>query len=120
MLLRLFGLVLAFATVTLVPQLVSAADFTPDQKAQIETIVRDLQRQNAALTAMEKWLDDTRARRHNAPEEEKAFLQQLQQERQAVDSQQKDLDGYRQELRLERASAECSDASFRQPGRLRQ
>jgi protein-disulfide isomerase len=41
MLLRLFGLVLAFATVTLVPQVVSAADFTPDQKAQIETIVRD-------------------------------------------------------------------------------
>jgi protein-disulfide isomerase len=41
MLLRLFGVVLVFAAVTLPPQVVSAADFTPDQRTQIETIVRD-------------------------------------------------------------------------------
>jgi len=39
--LRLFSLVLAVAAVASLPQVAVAADFTPDQKAQIETIVRD-------------------------------------------------------------------------------
>jgi protein-disulfide isomerase len=41
MLLRLFGLMLAFAVVTLLPPLAMAADFSADQKMQIESVVRD-------------------------------------------------------------------------------
>lgn len=70
----------------------------------------ELQSLSAVKAAMEKWLDDTRPQRRNTPEEEKAFAEQLRQEGEALSGHQKELDELRQQLSVERSSADASIA----------
>jgi hypothetical protein len=70
----------------------------------------ELQSLNAVKAAMEKWLDDTRPQRRNTPEEEKAFSEQLRQEGEALSGHQRELDELRQQLAVERSSADASIA----------
>ena len=67
----------------------------------------EIQSLNAIRVAVEKWMDETKAQRKDAAEDEKAFLEQLRQESQALAGHQKELDDLRQALAVERASADA-------------
>lgn len=65
----------------------------------------ELQSMQAIATAVRKWLDDTREQRHDTPEEEQAFLEQLRKEEQTVQALQAELQQVRANLAAERGSA---------------
>lgn len=67
----------------------------------------EVQSLQAIKVAVEKWLDETRGQRHSTVEEEKAFMEQLRQESQALAGHQQELDELRQALAVERASADA-------------
>jgi len=67
----------------------------------------EIQSLQAVRVAVEKWIDETRAQRKNSQEDEKAFLEQLRQESQALAGHQKELDDLRQALAVEHASADA-------------
>jgi tetratricopeptide (TPR) repeat protein len=66
----------------------------------------EIQSQYAQLTAIQKYVDDTRQVRKNSPEDEKAFLEKVGFERKALDAIQADLDATRQKLAEEKHNAE--------------
>lgn len=68
----------------------------------------EIQAMYAAASAMQKWVEDTRRQRKNTPEEETAFLGQLQREIQEVSALEKQLDSVRRTLRDERETANTS------------
>jgi tetratricopeptide (TPR) repeat protein len=66
----------------------------------------EIQSQYAQMTAIQKYVDDTRQTRKNTPEDEKAFLEKVSFERRALDAVQADLDKTRQQLAEEKHNAE--------------
>ena len=68
----------------------------------------------ASITALGKWLDDTRSERRSSPthnlEEEKAFIERVNQESATLTQLQNQLEHVRQVLADERASADASIA----------
>lgn len=77
----------------------------------------ELQNMYAVISAMEKWVDDTRAQRHNTPEEEKAFQTKLADETHNVAELEKQLQEVRKKLQDER---ETADTSLGGEGEIRQ
>jgi chromosome segregation ATPase len=70
----------------------------------------ELQSLRAVTTAVRKWVDDTRAQRQSPPEEEQAFLAELQVQEEALDALQAELERTRARLADERNSADSSVA----------
>jgi tetratricopeptide (TPR) repeat protein len=66
----------------------------------------EIQSQNAQLTAIRKFVDDTRAQRKNRPEDEKAFLEKVTFEQRALEGMQVQLDELRAQLLSERNNAD--------------
>jgi tetratricopeptide (TPR) repeat protein len=84
-------------------------------QAQVETLDREafrlaaeLQNMSAMGVAMRKWLDDTRAQRRSDPEQERAFLQELQQEEAAARGHLEELQRLRTWLADERQAGGSS------------
>lgn len=67
-----------------------------------------LQSYFASLSAMEKWIEDTRNQRKSTPEEEKAFSALIRRETEAVLELEKQLAAVRKALQDERATADTS------------
>jgi tetratricopeptide (TPR) repeat protein len=65
-----------------------------------------LQSQSAQLTAIRKFVDDTRAQRKNKAEDEKAFLEKVTFEQRALEGMQVQLDELRAQLLAERNNAD--------------
>lgn len=65
-----------------------------------------IQSQAAQLTAIRKFVDDTRAQRKNKPEDEKAFLEKVTFEQRALEGMQVQLDELRAQLLAERNNAD--------------
>lgn len=65
----------------------------------------DAQSLIAQLTAITKFVDDTRAQRKDAPEDERAFLERVQQERKGIDATMADLEALHMKLLEERTNA---------------
>lgn len=59
----------------------------------------------AQLTAIQKFVDDTRAQRKDAPEDERAFLERVQNERKGIDATMADLEALHMKLLEERTNA---------------
>lgn len=74
----------------------------------------ELQSLQAVATAVRKWVDDTRAERQSAPEEEKEFLRQLQEQEDTLASLQRELERTRGRLADERHSVDTSVAGEEQ------
>ncbi len=68
----------------------------------------DVQSMFAALTAIEKWVIDTRAQRSSGPEEEKAFLARLKHETELLELLRKELTDLRKVLADQRAGADAA------------
>jgi tetratricopeptide (TPR) repeat protein len=66
----------------------------------------DIQSQQAQLTAIRKYVDDTKAQRKDKPEDEKAFLEKVTLEQRALDGMQAQLDELRTQLLSERNNAD--------------
>lgn len=66
----------------------------------------DIQAQQAQLTAIRKFVDDTKAQRKNKPEDEKAFLEKVTLEQRALDGMQAQLDELRSQMLSERNNAD--------------
>ncbi|PZR09607.1 MAG: hypothetical protein DI536_21970 [Archangium gephyra] len=66
----------------------------------------ELQSQAAQLTAIRKFVDDTRKQRKDKPEDEKAFLEKVTLEQRALDATATDLDELRMQLLAERNNAD--------------
>jgi tetratricopeptide (TPR) repeat protein len=66
----------------------------------------DIQSQAAQLTAIRKFVDDTRAQRKDRPEDEKAFLEKVTFEQRALEGMQTQLDELRAQLLAERNNAD--------------
>jgi tetratricopeptide (TPR) repeat protein len=66
----------------------------------------DIQSQVAQLTAIRKYVDDTRAQRKDKPDDEKAFLEKVTLEQRALDGMQAQLDELRAQLLAERNNAD--------------
>ncbi len=84
-------------------------------QAKVDVIDKDafklgyeIQSMQAIVTAVEKWLDDTKGQRKDTPEEEKEFALRLRHEVEALSALQKELEGLRQLLVEERASADAA------------
>ncbi len=67
----------------------------------------EIQSMHAVVAAVEKWLEDTRAQRKSPPEEEKAFVEKLEHEIEALGALEKELTELRQHLAEEKASADA-------------
>lgn len=65
-----------------------------------------IQSQSAQLTAIRKFVDDTRAQRKNKAEDEKAFLEKVTFEQRALEGMQVQLDELRAQLLAERNNAD--------------
>ncbi|MGQ0506653.1 MAG: hypothetical protein ACT4TC_15175 [Myxococcaceae bacterium] len=70
----------------------------------------EIQSMKAIVTAVEKWLGDTKPQRKNTAEEEKEFAQRLKLEVDGLSSLQDDLDVLRRALAVERASSDATIA----------
>jgi TolA-binding protein len=68
----------------------------------------DIQSNYAQLTAIQKYVDDTRKTRKNSPEEEKEFLEKVTLERRALEGIEKDLQKVRAELQDEKNNADAA------------
>jgi tetratricopeptide (TPR) repeat protein len=66
----------------------------------------DIQAQQAQLTAIRKYVDDTKAQRKDKVEDEKAFLEKVTLEQRALDGMQAQLDELRAQLLSERNNAD--------------
>jgi TolA-binding protein len=66
----------------------------------------EMQSQTAQLTAIRKFVDDTRAQRKDKPDDEKAFLEKVTFEQRALEGMQVQLDELRSELLAERNNAD--------------
>jgi chromosome segregation ATPase len=66
----------------------------------------EIQAQYAQLAAVKKYVDDTRATRHNSPEDEKAFLERVGNEQRGLDAIVSDLENTRKQLQDEKHNAE--------------
>lgn len=66
----------------------------------------EIQAQQAQLTAIRKYVDDTKAQRKDRPEDEKAFLEKVTLEQRALDGMQAQLDELRTQLLSERNNAD--------------
>ncbi|MFZ5440548.1 MAG: tetratricopeptide repeat protein [Myxococcota bacterium] len=66
----------------------------------------ELQSQAAQLTAIRKFVDDTRAQRKDKPEDEKIFLEKVTFEQRALEGMQTQLDELRAQLLAERNNAD--------------
>jgi tetratricopeptide (TPR) repeat protein len=66
----------------------------------------DIQSQAAQLTAIRKFVDDTRSQRKDSPADEKAFLEKVTLEQRALDGMQAQLDELRAQLLAERNNAD--------------
>ncbi len=66
----------------------------------------DLQSQQAQLTAVRKYVDDTRVQRKGKPGDEKIFLEKVTMEQRALDGMQAQLDELRAQLLSERNNAD--------------
>lgn len=66
----------------------------------------EVQSQAAQLTAVRKFVDDTRKQRKDKPEDEKAFLEKVTLEQRALDAMVTDLDELRMQLLAERNNAD--------------
>ncbi len=66
----------------------------------------DIQAQQAQLTAIRKFVDDTRAQRKEKPQDEKAFLEKVTLEQRALDGMQAQLDELRSQMLSERNNAD--------------
>jgi tetratricopeptide (TPR) repeat protein len=66
----------------------------------------ELQSQAAQLTAIRKFVDDTRTQRKDKPEDEKAFLEKVTFEQRALEGMQTQLDELRSQLLAERNNAD--------------
>lgn len=66
----------------------------------------DIQAQQAQLTAIRKYVDDTKAQRKDKVEDEKAFLEKVTLEQRALDGMQAQLDELRSQLLSERNNAD--------------
>jgi tetratricopeptide (TPR) repeat protein len=66
----------------------------------------DMQSQQAQLTAIRKFVDDTKAQRKDKPEDEKAFLEKVTLEQRALDGMAAQLDELRSQLLSERNNAD--------------
>ncbi len=68
----------------------------------------EIQAQQAQLTAIRKYVDDTRSQRHNTAEDEKAFLEKVTNEQRALDGMQAEVDAMRARLAEERNNANAA------------
>jgi TolA-binding protein len=68
----------------------------------------DAQSAVAQLTAITKFVDDTRAQRKDAPEDEKAFLERVSNEKKALDATMADLEQMHMRLLEERTNASAA------------
>lgn len=66
----------------------------------------EIQAQSAQLTAIRKFVDDTRRQRHDTADDEKAFLEKVTFEQRALEALQTQLDELRAELLSERNNAD--------------
>lgn len=66
----------------------------------------EIQSQQAQLIAIRRYVDDTRAQRKSAPDEEHAFLDKVTSEQRALDGMQAELEELRSRLKGERANAD--------------
>ena len=66
----------------------------------------DIQAQQAQLTAVRKYVDDTKAQRKDKPDDEKAFLEKVTMEQRGLDGMQAQLDELRAQLLSERNNAD--------------
>jgi tetratricopeptide (TPR) repeat protein len=66
----------------------------------------DIQSQAAQLTAIRKYVDDTRGKRRNAAEDEKAFLEKVTLEQRGLDAMQSEVSELRSRLLDERTNAD--------------
>lgn len=73
---------------------------------QAFTLGIEIQSQAAQLTAIRKYVDDTKAQRKDKPEDEKAFLEKVTLEQRALEQMQTDLDELRLKLQGERVNAD--------------
>lgn len=65
-----------------------------------------MQSQAAQLTAIRKFVDDTRSQRKDKPDDEKAFLEKVTLEQRGLDAMQIELDELRMQLLAERSNAD--------------
>ena len=68
----------------------------------------EVQSMNAMLTAIQKWVADTRTQRRNTPEDEKSFDQRIQLEEDTTGQLQREVDLLRETLKEERTRADAS------------
>jgi tetratricopeptide (TPR) repeat protein len=68
----------------------------------------EMQSMQAMVTAILKWVDDTRGERHNTPEDERAFTERVRRESEGLLSLNHELSQLRSDLRQERAQATSS------------
>ncbi|MBK7863178.1 MAG: hypothetical protein IPJ65_32120 [Archangiaceae bacterium] len=68
----------------------------------------DIQSQYAQLTAIQKYVDDTRKQRHNTPEEEKEFLEKVNLERKGLEATEAELTKVRADLQDEKNNADAA------------
>ncbi len=73
---------------------------------QAFTLGIDIQSQAAQLTAIRKFVDDTRAQRKDSPDDEKGFLEKVTLEQRALDGMQAQLEELRAQLLAERNNAD--------------
>jgi tetratricopeptide (TPR) repeat protein len=66
----------------------------------------DIQSQAAQLTAIRKFVDDTRSQRRTTADDEKAFLEKVSLEQRALDAMQADVEALRSRLLDERTNAD--------------
>lgn len=77
----------------------------------------EMQSQVGQLTAIRKFVDDTKRQRHDSPDDEKAFLEKVALEQRALDGMMNDLEDLRNQLRSERENA---DKAVGGEGRLKE
>jgi TolA-binding protein len=68
----------------------------------------EIQSQYAQLTAIQKYVDDTRRQRKNTPDEEKEFLEKVNMERKGLEATEADLVKLRADLQDEKNNAEAA------------
>lgn len=66
----------------------------------------EIQAQSAQLVAIRKFVDDTKAQRKDAPDDEKAFLEKVTLEQRALEAMQSELEELRSQLLAERNNAD--------------
>ncbi len=83
-------------------------DKVDDLDKQAFKLGYDVQSMFAVVSALEKWLVDSKPQRKNTAEDEKAFVEKMKHEVEALTSMQKELETVRQALTEEKASSDST------------